>query len=204
MAFSFLVDEDDRRTPQIGITYDAARWPFRPGDRIVGVGSQHESTATVTQFVTAMRGHVAAVPVRLIRDGRQVEVIAHPKPRPSVVARRGVCVDGALIAPMALDDGAVLSDPARLVVHSVESGSDADALGMEAMDIIESVDGRYFDDLDAMISYLQGRRDGEALHIVFRRISVSNSRWLELHVRDLPGGKWRVIGPNPPLLTESR
>lgn len=204
LAFSFLVDEDGRRTPQVGNTYDAARWPFRPGDRVVSVGSRQEPTTTVTQFVTALRGQSAAVPIRVVRDGRQVDVIARPSRRPSVVGRRGVCVDGALIAPIALDDAAVLGQSARLVVHSVEPGSAAQALGLTPLDIIESVDGRRFDDLDALLGYLHGHQDGASLHIVFRRLSPSYTRWFELHVRDLPGREKRVIGPEGRLLTSTR
>lgn len=204
MGFAFLVDEDNRHTLQVGANYDPAHWPFRPGDRVLGVGSDHTPTTTVTQVVTALRGAVSAVPIRVLRGGRPVDVIARPIRRPPVVGRRGVCVDGALIAPIAIDDAAVLSRSARLVVHSVEPGSAAHSLGVDVLDIVETVDGRRFDDLGTLVDYLRGHAEGTPLHVVFRRLSPGYSRWFELQVRDLPGRETRIIGPNARLLTSNR
>lgn len=201
MEFSFLVDEDGRHTLQVGTTYDSARWPFQPGDRIVSVGSEQESVTTVTHFVTAVRGRVGPVPIRVVRAGRQLDVLAHPGRGTPVVGRRGVSVDGALVAPISFEDAAALSTPVGLVVHSVEPGSPAEALGLGPMDIIENMDGRRFDDLDSLIGYLHQHQNGAPLHVVFRRMSQSVNRWFELHIRDLPGRETRVIGPSEQLLT---
>jgi len=204
MEFSFLIDEDGRHTLQVGATYNAARWPFQPGDRIVSVGSDREPVATLSQFVTAIRGRSGAVPLRVSRGGRLVDVLARPSRRPSVVARRGVSVDGALIAPMSFEDAAALSKAARLVVQSVEPGSSAEALGVESMDVVESVDGRSFDDLNGLLAYLRQHADRVPLHVVFRRASPSVNRWFELHARDLPGRETRVIEPGAPEYTARR
>jgi len=203
LELSFLVDEDERHTLQVGTSYNTARWPFQPGDRIVSVGSNQESVTTVTQFVTALRGRSGAVPIRVIRAGRQRDVLARPSRRPSVVGRRGVSVDGALIAPIMFEDSRALGESARLVVHSVEPGSAAEGLDMSAMDVIESIDGHRFDELDSLLEYLHQHRVGASLHVVFRRMSPGLKRWFELHVRDLPGKETRVIGPHTQLLTST-
>ena len=204
LAFSFLVDEDNRHTLQVGDTYDAARWPFRPGDRVLSVGKDRKAVATVTQFVTALRGRTFGLPLRVIRDGRELDMIVRPNPRPSVVGRRGVSLDGALIAPFTIEDASPLNKPARLLVHSVEPGSAAHSLGMSTMDVIETIDGRRFDDLDALLGYLHGHEDGVTLRVVFRRFSPSYNRWFDLHVRDFPGEEKRLIGPDARLASGAR
>lgn len=195
LEFSFLVDEDGRRDLRVGATHDATRWPFQPGDRIVSVGREREPVATVSQLVTALRGRPDAVPLQVERAGHEVEIVVHPARRPSVVARRGVILDGALVAPVALDDMSALREPARLVVQSVDPGSVADGLDLATMDILESVDGRHFDDLDGLLAYLNARKSDPPLRCVFRRFGDDTNCWLEYHVRELPGEDIQVIGP---------
>jgi len=201
VEFSLLVDDDGRHTLEVGCTYNPARWPFQPGDRIVSVGKGGEPVHTLSSLITALRGRVGTVPVRIARAGKEMEIRAYPTPRASVVARRGVSVDGALIAPIVSEDSTALGDPARLVVQSVEDGSRASTLDIEEMDIIQTIDGQRFDDLDKLIAYLDRRRNGPPLHIVFRRPGSSLNHWFAWHVRELPNADTHVVGPEPELLS---
>ncbi len=201
LEFSFLVDEDERHTLEVGTTHDKTRWPFEAGDRIVSVGREREPVTTVTQFVTGMRGRTGVVPVRVVRSGREIEVPCHPNWQQSVVARRAVILDGALIAPYSIEDAIALSEPARLMVHSVESGSAAESLNMNRLDIIESIDGRRVSDLDSLIGQLAEHREGTPLRVVFRRMSGNANRWYDFHLRSVPGADIRVIGPEASLAT---
>jgi S1-C subfamily serine protease len=194
MEFALLVDEDERHTLQIGHTFNASRWPFEPGDRIMAVGSENVEVKTVSNLVTAFRGRRGIVPVRVKRGERDTVVSVRPEWRLPVLKRRGVILDGALIAPMVFEDGALEVEPARLVVQSVEPGSAAAALNVGPMDIIHSVDGKRFDRLDALIAYLEGREKVAPVNIVFRRSSPSVNRWMEFHTRELPGQEIRVVG----------
>lgn len=200
MEFSLLVDEDGRHTLEVGATSNAARWPFQPGDRIVSVGDERQPIRTVSNLVTALRGRTGAVPMRVERRGREIEIQARPAKQPSVLARRAVSIDGAMIAPVAFQDAAALGEPVRLVVQSVEPGSAAHALGLDKMDFVHTIDGRNFGDLESLIKYLNQRQGDAAVRIVFRRMSTENSRWFDFCVRDLPGEETRIIGPEPQLL----
>ena len=203
MEFSLMVDEDGRHTLQVGCSYDATRWPFQPGDRIVAVGRDGEQIKTVSNLVTALRGREGMVPIRVVRGEREIEIQAHPSLRPSVVARRGVSIDGALIAPIVFEDSTALSEPARLVVQSVAPGSAAEALAIGPLDVIHTVDGRRFDDLESLIGYLHQRPSGSPVRMVFRRMSPSVNRWYEFHVRDLPGTDTQIVGPETQLLSSA-
>ena len=195
MEFSLLVNEDERHTLQVGHTFNASRWPFEPGDRIMAIGSENREVKTVSNLVTAFRGRKGIVPVRVMRGEKVTVVNVQPEWRVPVLARRGVILDGALIAPMVFEDGAQEVDPLRLVVQSVEPGSAAASLDVEPMDIIHSVDGKRFDSLDALIGYLDGREPAAPVKLVFRRISPSFNRWTEFHVRELPGEETSTVGP---------
>jgi S1-C subfamily serine protease len=204
VEFSLLVDDDGRHTLQVGCTYNPARWPFQPGDRIVSVGRSGEPIKTMSNLITALRGRSGAVPIRIVRDGHEVEIRAFPARRPSVVARRGVSLDGALIAPIASEDSTALTEPAHLVVQSVEDGSTASAEDVEEMDILQTVDGLRFDDLDALVAYLDRHRNGPPLHIVFRRPGSNSNHWFTWHVRELPNTDTHIVGPEPELLSTGR
>ena len=110
-------------------------------------------------------------------------------------------LDGALIAPFAFEDSTALGEPARLVVHSVERGSVAQSLGMNSMDVIESIDGQRIGDLDSLLEFLRQHHEGAPMRLVFRHMSASNNRWFDFHVRELPGEETRTIGPEAKLLS---
>ncbi|MBI1797995.1 MAG: trypsin-like peptidase domain-containing protein [Candidatus Eisenbacteria bacterium] len=192
MEFSLLVDPDGRHTLEVGHTYDPARWPFQPGDRILAVGD--EKVETLSNLVTALRGRTGTVTVRVLRAGHTMDLETRPVLRPSVVARRGISIDGALLAPAIFEDSPSLSEPARLMVQSVEPGSQAEALGIAPMDIVQSVDGRTIVDLDMLAAYLDHRHK-VPLRIVLRRMSESSDRWFELLARDLAGDDVHKVGP---------
>lgn len=200
MEFSLLIDEDGFRTLEVGATHNDSRWPFQPGDRIVSIGHDGEPVETVTQMVTALRGRTGKVSVHVEREGRDMELECLPALRPSVVARRGVSIDGALISTMAVEDSAAFSASTRLIVQFVEDGSAANSLEIQKLDILQSIDGRQIEDLDALTAYLDQHRN-KPVRAVFRRMSESPHRWFETHVRELPNEDTRVVGPDSELLS---
>ena len=204
IGFGLMIDERGSHTLRIGATSDEARWPFRPGDRIEAVGRPGQVVRTPHELVTALRGRTGAVPVRVLRDGREVVVQTHPSYRASIVARRGVVIDGALIAPLAYEDSTVLRHSASLVVHSVDTGSAAEAVDLESADNVVTIDGRTFEGLDDLIAYLGDRKKGTPLKLVLTRLSPSHNRWFDYHVRELPGEDYEVVGAGSELSAEAK
>ncbi|HEY3214966.1 MAG TPA: trypsin-like peptidase domain-containing protein [Candidatus Eisenbacteria bacterium] len=201
LEFSLLRDEDGRHTLRVARSFDRKRWPLESGDRIVAVNTQGDSLGSLSDLVTALRGRTGRIVLVVEHQGRRRTVEVAPLPREPVTARRGVSVDGALIAPIYLEDDASLRDPARLVVQSVESGSAAEMLEVEEQDILQSIDGRSFADLDALEEYLRQRPKGRAMKVVLRRWSGGEDRIFDYHVRDLPGEDIQLVGPETDLVT---
>jgi S1-C subfamily serine protease len=194
LEFGLVIDDKESNTLVVGATSDAQRWPFLPGDRILSVGRPAETVRTPHELVTALRGRSGVVPVRVRRGGSEIEVQARPRLRPSVIARRGIVLDGALIAPQMFEDSTALREPAQLVIHSVESGSAAESDHLEIMDVIESVDGQRCENLDALIQHLETRAKDSPVRLLVRRSSPRNARWFDYHTSQLPGDEIEKIG----------
>lgn len=197
MSFVLLMDEDERLTLQVESTHDPKRWPLQQGDRILGVDGA-DSVGTVDELVNELRGRTG--PVRLVvkRGGKSQVVEVTPTPREPLIARRGISVDGALIAEIAYEDALTLREPAPLLVQSVEPGSTAEMLGLAEQDIVRSVDGKRFEHIDRLIDHLLHRPKGKPLTIVVRRWSDEQTRIFDYHLRQLPGEDIRVIGERKP------
>lgn len=196
MPFSLLVDEDGRHTLRVGNTLDPRRWPLEAGDLILGVEGERDTLRNLSDLVMALRGRSDAVKLRVARGGKPLTVTVHPVLRPSTLARWGISLDGALIAATPFDDGRFLASVPRLMVHSVEDGSIGCSLDVQPQDIVESVDGRSFDDVAKLRQYLAAREKGAPIELVVRRWSGSDRRIFDEQVRELPGDDIEVVG-NP-------
>ena len=70
---------------------------------------------------------------------------------------------------------------------------------LESLDVIESVDGKQYGDLDSLIQHLETRAKGTPVRVVARRFSPSRSRWFDYHVAQLPGDEIEKIGSDSKL-----
>jgi S1-C subfamily serine protease len=195
MEIALLINDEDRQTMVVARSFDSRRWPLEPQDRILGVGGASGELKTITDLVSALRGRTGSVPLMIERRGRRQRVEIDPEPRPLTVDRRALVLDGALIAPASFDDEVSLREPWRLVVQSVEPGSAAEMLGLEQWDVIKTVDGRSYDDLDSLATHLGSMSADAPVHVVLARTSPVQTRIDDYHVRDLPGKDIAMIGP---------
>jgi PDZ domain-containing secreted protein len=77
----------------------------------------------------------------------------------------------------------------------VDPGSAAEALGLEAGDLIDTIDGQRFQTLDALIGHLRQRELGKSIPVTLRRWSQELQVVFDYHVRDLPAESFEVFGP---------
>jgi S1-C subfamily serine protease len=195
LAFALLKDEDTRTTMRVGETFDAQRWPFQTGDSIVAVAGAAARISSLDDLIGALRGRSDAVHLTVLRNGRPAEIVVRPQLRDDLVDRRGISIDGARISTLEFDDQAAVPLRSRLLIHSVESGSVASIRGFESGDYIHEVDGRRFDSVDSLATYVRARA-GHPLTVVLRRGSPDQYRVFDYHLRELPGDEVNLIGPD--------
>ena len=196
LAFGLLMDRDGRHTMRVAHTLDAERWPFLPGDRILRVAGG-EDLRGLTELVSALRAGRGGIPLIVERGGREVTLTARPALHPAVTKQRGLRIDGALLAPLAIDDWALFGTTPRLVVKSVAPGSQAEALAFEAGDVLWSVDGGAVFDLDSLAARVAARPAGAPLALVLLRAAGRPWRLVDWHARELPGEEVRMVGAAP-------
>jgi serine protease Do len=194
LRVALLQDESEAHTLTVARSYDPVAWPLEPGDRIVSAAGAREDLETLTDLVTCLRGRTGPVDLTVERRGARVGVTIHPEPYPLVTHARGIKLDGALIASMTFEDPEAVGPRPRLQVHSVESGSAAHAMGLAPMDFVHTIDGKSFADLESLSDYLQQDRKGRPVEIVVTRMSGFVDRWLDYHVRELPGEAIAPVG----------
>lgn len=198
LSVGLMRDERESHTLVVAATHDPERWPLEPGDRIVAVQGVAGELETLTDLVTRLRGRNAPVTLRVERGGREIPVEIRPELHPLTTQVRGLSIDGALVATTTMEDSDAMPRNIRLVVHSVEPGSPAEAVGLAAADIVHTIDGRSFADLDALAAHLGQRPQGRPLAIVVTRWSDMPARWFDYHVRELPGDEVADVGAAKP------
>ena len=133
---------------------------LRRGDVITRIGNRPVSNAGTVQATIGIAEPGTQVEVVYLRDGHEGRTRLTVEPR----AERQVTIGAEVV----MARGASIRDNAEgLQVFSVEGGSPAAAAGLQAGDVIRSVNGRSVSDLAALGRALDGT--GE------RRLSVSRS-----------------------------
>jgi serine protease DegQ len=162
----------------LGIVRGAVIEDVAPGSSAEGAGLQrgdivtriqnrpvsNAGTVAATIGIAAPGAQVEVVYLREGREGRTALTVETPSERPVTVGPEAVMARGA--AMRAIADG--------LQVFSVEGGSPAAAAGLQAGDLVRSVDGASVSDLGGLASAMDGdaartlsvTRGGETVEIV--------------------------------------
>jgi hypothetical protein len=184
-------------------TFDPARWPFEPGDRIVAVEGYDRPIGRLHDLVVALRGRAGEVGMVVERGGRPCRIVVRPALREPITDRRGIWIDGALIGTLDVDDDPDSIGARPLILHSVAPSSAASSLELGSLDIVHRLDGRAFTSLDSLISYVQSRPP-RPLRLEVRRGSGNTYRNFEYHARELPGEDVKLVGPETGAKVASR
>ena len=195
---NFATDENDEQVMIVA----RSRLPpgtldLRVGDRIVGLVSPAREVATETDLVDALRGHLDAVNMRVIRDGKRIDVQGRWPPAAAITTRSGAWISGALIAEAEpLTNGLIVGSPA-LMVHYVSPGSDAESAGLMLYDLILSADGTAVNSVEALLQLARTDRDaGQPMDLMLLRLASEAQGVLFSHQRRLlPVEAAELVGP---------
>jgi len=194
----FAVDENDEQTMIVARSrLPAGTLDLRIGDEVLGLQSPARELATETDLVDSLRGRLDSVTLRVLRDGRQVDVRGRWPHAALTTERRGVWISGALIAEAeALTSGLITGSPA-LMVHHVSPGSEAESAGLMNYDLLVSVDRA---PVDSLATLLQRAREADAaerpLELMLLRLTSETENVLFVHERRLlPVQDLQQVGP---------
>jgi serine protease Do len=190
--------DDDNESGQLKVAaayFNEESPPLREGDVIQTVAGDPSPIKNATQLISALRGRLDDVTLTVIRDDKPVTVRGHFKPMTPVMQRRGLYLAGALIASPGFRDEPEANLGKLLAVHFVAEGSPANAQGFQLWDLIKSVDGKPFHDIDTLLAYLNHKN--QPVQIVVKRLSESNDKIYEYHEFELPLENLGIISTNP-------
>jgi len=195
---NFATDENDEQVMIVA----RSRLPpgtldLRDGDRIMSLVSPAREVATETDLVDALRGHLDEVDLRVVRDGKQIDVQGRWPPAAAITARSGAWISGALIAEAEpLTNGLIVGSPA-LMVHYVSPGSDAESAGLMLYDLILRADGATVNSVDAFLQLARAdRAAGQPMDLMLLRLGAEAQGVLFTHQRRLlPVDDAQLVGP---------
>jgi S1-C subfamily serine protease len=197
-AVDFARDDNDEVTMIIARSrLPAGTLDLRVGDEVLGHGAPTRDLATATDLMDALRGHLDSVSLRVRRDGRKLTLNGRWPPAARITERRGLWLDGAVFADAdSITAGLIVGSPA-LMVHHVESGSEAETAGVMHYDLVVTADRAPVASLDAL---LQRARQAQARHqpleLMLLRIGVDTSDDLFVYERRLlPVEEISPVGP---------
>ena len=188
----FENDGDDDELKVAAAYFQGDDVPLQEGDVIQAVVDKPGPIKNATQLIDALRGQTAETTLTILRDGKEMTIKARFEPRPSILQHQGLYLAGMLIAPPGFWDEPEANLGKLLAVHYVADGSPASAQGLQIWDLIKSVDGKPFHDIDALLAYLKEKN--RPVRLVIKRLSESNDKIYEYHEFELPVEELKLIG----------
>lgn len=164
------------------------------GDKILAVGDiQVES---MNDLVHELRGRLDGVELGILRNGKHLMLEGKIDAEPKIMQRKGVFFAGMLFGDVPYYDLKQISDVPKVMIHSVERGSQAQGLGMTYLDYVSHIDGVRVNSLEHLAELLASADSENNVTIDFTR---SASSWTGLSFdsmrREFNGAQPVFLGP---------
>ena len=184
----FLEPPLDREALIVGRSYlPDNTLALQPGDEIVGVERDSGAIIHEGDLIHALRGHLGNVRLRIKRDGSERVIQGRLAPSPLLTERAGILVSGILIGPNTLRDAMALGTNNGLLIHEVERGTAGQVLEFQPYDVVTTVDGKRYSDVETLFSYLQNAEAaGRPVTVEILRLSDTAMHFFDYMRRDVP------------------
>ena len=148
---------------------DPAKFDIRAGDEIIGVPGVVESVDNETQLIHALRGRLGNVALRIKREGQELVINGKLEPVKKVNDKTCIMFSGVLLCETPPYMGRDDFNPGKIAVYFVEAGSVGDFNEIEKMDMLNSVNGKKIETLDAFYLVLKtSQEEKKPINFVFR------------------------------------
>jgi serine protease Do len=150
--------------------------PLKEGDIILNLEGFPSPIKNERGLIHELRGNLDNVRLRVLRNGRNIDVVGKLDPRDLVTDRKGVFFSGVLISEEWMEDSRELKLP-EFVIHSVESSSTGQMEGFGKYSFISSVDGKQFEGLDDLFEILSKLKElGKKAVVKLKSFNEDSSR----------------------------
>ena len=154
----FAYDDDNESELIAAVIYKKlpSLWPLQIGDRLVALASkpkqEFENQATLIHALRGVRGKVNVI---IERSGKIITLSITSEPRTNLMKRIGVHFSGVVIASDTYRDDEEMNPNGLPMIHDVASASIGSAAGINAYDLVISVDGNPTEDIPKLCKYLK-------------------------------------------------
>lgn len=148
-------------------------------DHIFAVGDTALHRMTKGELLHHLRGRLDDAELRLIRAGNEIEISTSLAPHPNVTDRTGIYVAGALFSITNHPDMASLNLNPVVMVHSVESGSAAEAAGISPYDHLLSINGQRIASLNELRELIEVHEPNTIARLGLLRFVNEENRFLQ-------------------------
>ena len=160
VPFNFLTDPFKSQTMVVSNVYlNDGFIDLQIGDKIVKVIG-YGPLKNEGDLIHALRGRSDAFSLEILRAGDTKIISGKLDTHDHIVNRKGVMVSGMLISNYWFRDMSVLELP-KLNMHFVKPGSLAEGLLLQSGEYLELIDGKSFNTLESLYSYLKEREGKE-------------------------------------------
>ena len=150
--------------------------PLKEGDIILNLEGFPSTIKNERGLIHELRGNLDNVRLRVLRSGRNIDVVGKLDPRDLITDRKGVFFSGVLISEEWMEDSRELKLP-EFVIHSVESSSTGQMEGFGKYSFISSIDGKQFESLDALFEILSKLKElGKKAVVKLKSFNEDSSR----------------------------
>ena len=163
VPFNFLTDPFKSQTMVVSNVYlNDGFIDLQIGDKIVKVIG-YGPLKNEGDLIHALRGRSDAFSLEILRAGDTKIISGKLDTHDHIVNRKGVMVSGMLVSNYWFRDMSIIDLP-ELNIHFVKKGSLAEGLLLQSGEYLELIDGKSFNTLESLYSYLK-EREGKDIKI---------------------------------------
>jgi serine protease Do len=179
LGVTFFMEGDEPTLMVARLSGDAGNSGLRRYDEVVGVNGVALDWPSEGALLDRLRGTPANSTVQVERDGKQISLPLQLRPALTPLRRTGLYVGGALFSVSNQRNLNFTDVQPALMVHFVESGSPANAAGLQIFDHLVAVNGRRVGSLDDLTAALKALPKGQPAMMELLRLVDREDRFLE-------------------------
>jgi serine protease Do len=196
IPLSFFKDVDEKNTLRISdITKAGKKFAARIGDQIIAAGKSKIFVNNEAQLRNALRGEIENAILYVIRNQKEIILYGPMLPLKNVLSKRAIYFSDLLVRKS--EDrtfSELFGQGSLLKIEFVDAGGVGESRGIQAGDILISIDGKVVKDLDETYQALQSIRKSKAtVRLQFKRLSFEKSHIFTYRDRTLPIGEISLI-----------